>query len=189
MDATRTRRTQDTVRLRWYAGWRTRRFARHMGFAPTSQGTLSGAYNPGRAAMRVRDVMTHGAECVAPSASLQEAARKMKNLDVGPLPVCEGDRLVGMITDRDITVRGTAEGCDPRTTRVRDVLTPDVVYCFENQDVKDAARLMAENQVRRLVVLNEAKRLVGIVSLGDLALESGDAGLSARTLEDVSLPL
>jgi len=139
--------------------------------------------------MQVRDVMTSGAECVCPSNSLQEAARKMKGLDVGPLPVCgDGDRLVGMITDRDIAVRAVAEGCDPRTTTVKEVMTPDVVYCFEDQDVQEAAVLMQDHQVHRLVVLNRDKRLVGIVSLGDLAVETGDAKLAGQTVEQVSLP-
>ena len=138
--------------------------------------------------MRVRDVMTKGAECITPESSLQQAAQKMKNLDVGPLPVCENDRLVGMVTDRDIAVRAAAEGRDPKATRVRDVMTPDVVYCFEDQDVEEAARQMKDKQVRRLVVLNRDKRLVGIVSLGDLALETGDEHLAAQTLEHVSRP-
>jgi CBS domain-containing protein len=106
----------------------------------------------------------------------------------GPLPVCDNDRLAGLITDRDIAVRAVAEGCDPRTTTVKDVMTPDVVYCFEDQDVQEAAQLMREHQVRRLVVLNRDKRLVGIVSLGDLAVETGDEKLAAKTLEHVSLP-
>jgi len=139
--------------------------------------------------MQVKDVMTRGAECVKPSNSLQEAARKMKSLDVGPLPVCgDNDRLVGMITDRDITVRAVAEGTDPRTTTVKEVMTPDVVYCFEDQDVQEAARQMKDNQIRRLVVLNRDKRLVGIVSLGDLAVETGDRNLAGETLETVSMP-
>ena len=139
--------------------------------------------------MLVSDVMTRGAECVRPSSTLQQAAQKMKDWDVGPLPVCgDNDRLVGMITDRDITVRAVAEACDPRTTAVQDVMTPDVVYCFEDQDVQEAAWLMREHQVRRLVVLNRDKRLVGIVSLGDLAVETGDEKLAGKTLEDVSLP-
>lgn len=139
--------------------------------------------------MRVKQVMTKGVECVNPSYSLQDAAKKMKTLDVGPLPVCDNDRLVGMITDRDIIVRAVAEGCDPKTTQVKDVMTPDVVYCFEDDDVQDAARLMKENQIRRLVVLNQEKRLVGVVSLGDLAVETGDDLLAGETLEKVSYPL
>ena len=138
--------------------------------------------------MKVKDVMTEGAACVTPSTSLQQAARKMKALDVGPLPVCEGDHPVGMITDRDITVRATAEALPPRLAPVRDVMTPGVVSCFEDQDVDEAARLMTEHQVHRLVVLNRDQRLVGIVSLGDLAVETGDEKLAGRTLEQVSLP-
>ena len=120
--------------------------------------------------MLLRDVMTPHVEVIHPDATLREAAQKMKTLDVGPVPVCDGDRLQGMLTDRDITIRATAEGRDPNTTRVREVMTPDVVYCFEDQDVVEAARMMEERQIRRLVILNRDKRLVGIVSLGDLAV-------------------
>jgi CBS domain-containing protein len=138
--------------------------------------------------MKVKDVMTKGAECVTPSTSLQEAASRMKTLDVGPLPVCEGDHLVGMITDRDITARATAEGLPPRLGKVRDMLTPDIVYCYENQDVQEAALLMQEHQVRRLVVLNRDQQFVGIMSRGDLAVETGDEKLAAETLERISEP-
>jgi CBS domain-containing protein len=139
--------------------------------------------------MNVREVMTVGAECVSPSTSLYEAAQKMRGFNVGPLPVCGNkDRLVGIVTDRDITVRGVAEALDPRTTTVQDVMTPDVVCCFEDQDVQEADWLMQERQVRRLVVLNRDKRLIGIVSLGDLAVETGDRTLAGETVEQVSLP-
>ena len=133
--------------------------------------------------MRVSEVMTRGAECTRPNATLQEAARRMRELDVGPLPVCgDNDRLVGMVTDRDITVRATAEGESPTVIRVRDIMTPEVIYCFEDALVEDAARLMEQKQVRRLVVLNRDKRLVGIVSLGDLAARTGDEALAGDTL-------
>ena len=139
--------------------------------------------------MQVSKVMTRDAECVRPDTTVQEAARKMRDLDVGPLPVCgDNDRLVGMVTDRDIAVRAVADGQDTRTTQVREVMTPDIIYCYEDQDVGEAARLMKENQVRRLVVLNRDKRLVGIVSLGDLAVETGDEKLAGETLEQVSEP-
>src|SRR5690348_861519 len=110
--------------------------------------------------MRVSEVMTRGVECIHPDASLQEAAAKMKSLDIGPLPVC-GDhgRLVGILTDRDITVRATAEGEDPTAVCVRDIMTPEVVYCFEDQLVGEAARLMEDKQVRRLVVLDRDQLL------------------------------
>jgi CBS domain-containing protein len=138
--------------------------------------------------MQVSEVMTRDAECIGPDATLQQAAEKMKSLDVGSLPVCDNDRLVGMLTDRDITVRSVSDGHDPRTDRVRDAMTPKVIYCSEDQDVTEAARLMKENQVRRLPVLNRDKRLVGIVSLGDLAVETHDEQLAGSTLEAVSEP-
>jgi len=112
----------------------------------------------------------------------------MKSLDVGPLPICDGERLVGMVTDRDITVRATAQGRDPNTTRVRDVMTEEVFYCFEDQEIEDAAEIMERAQIRRLVVLNRDKRLVGIVSLGDLAVETGDEELSGEVVRHVSEP-
>jgi len=127
--------------------------------------------------MQIKDVMTRAVEVIDPNATLDEAAAKMKELDIGPLPVCDGDRLQGMITDRDITVRATAEARNPLLTKVHEVMTPDVVYAFEDQDVKDAAELMEEHQIRRLVVLNRDKRLVGIVSLGDLSVETGASSL------------
>ncbi len=139
--------------------------------------------------MQVRDVMTMGAECVRPSNTLQEAAQRMKNLNVGALPVCQNDRLVGLITDRDITVRAVAEACDARSTTVKDVMTPNVLHCFEDEDVQEAAQLMSVHQVRRLVVFSRDNRLVGIVSLGDLAVETGDERLAGTTLEHISLPM
>lgn len=138
--------------------------------------------------MRVSDVMTRGVECASPDDTLQEAAAKMRALDIGPLPVCQDGRLVGMITDRDITVRATAEGAAPLLIRVGDVMTPEVISCYGDEDVVDAARLMEQRQVRRLVVLDRNKRLVGIVSLGDIAIETGDVQTAGITLEAVSDP-
>jgi len=136
--------------------------------------------------MKVSEVMTRGVECINPDASLQEAAEKMKSLDVGPLPVCDNDRLAGMVTDRDITVRATSKGQDPKNLRVRDIMTPEVVWCFEDEDVNEASRKMKEKQLRRILVLNRDKRLVGIVSLGDLAVETGDHKMAGSTVEAVS---
>jgi len=138
--------------------------------------------------MLVYNVMTKGAECTQPNATLQEAAWRMKDLNVGSLPVCSQDRLVGMVTDRDIIVRSVAEGRDPRADRVQDVMTPGIVYCFDDQDVIEAVELMRDKQVRRLPVLNRDKQLVGIVSLGDLAVESGNDALCGHALEGVSEP-
>jgi CBS domain-containing protein len=136
--------------------------------------------------MQVKEVMSRNVRCVGPDASLREAACAMKDWDVGPLPVCDNDRLAGLLTDRDIAVRAVAEGKDPQSTRVRDVMTPGVVYCFEDDDVQEAARLMEEKQIRRLLVLNPDKRLTGIVSLGDLAVQTGDRDLAGKALEEVS---
>jgi len=132
--------------------------------------------------------MTRGVECISPDATLQEAAAKMKSLDIGTLPVCHADRLVGMVTDRDITVRATAEGEGPRDVHVRDIMTPEVIYCFEDALVEDVALLMEQKQVRRLVVLDRDKRMAGIVSLGDLAVKTNDGHLSGEVLEQVSEP-
>jgi predicted transcriptional regulator len=110
----------------------------------------------------------------------------MRSHDVGPLPVCQNNRLVGIITDRDLAVRGMAEGRDPSLTRVRDVMTSDVVSAYEDADVRDAARLMQERQVRRLVVINRDEQLTGIVSLGDLAAEIDDPEVMEETLRKVS---
>jgi CBS domain-containing protein len=138
--------------------------------------------------MQVKDVMTKGAEVVRPDATLQEAASKMKSLDIGPLPVCDGDKVVGMLTDRDITVRATAEGLDPKQTRVREVMSKELITCLEDQDVKEAAELMQSKQIRRVPVLSRDKRLVGMLSLGDLAQRTQDPKLAAKTLEEVSTP-
>jgi len=138
--------------------------------------------------VQIKEIMTRQVEVVHPEANLWEAAQKMAALDVGPLPVCSGDQLVGMLTDRDITVRATAEGRDPKTTRVHEVMTPEVHYTFEDEDVSKAAQIMMEQQIRRLVVLNQAKQLVGIISLGDLAVHLGDVQRAGQTLESVSEP-
>jgi predicted transcriptional regulator len=128
-------------------------------------------------------------EGASPDDSLQEAAHKMKELDIGPLPVYDSEQLAGMLTDRDIVVRCIAEGRDPRSTKVREAMTEGVFYCFEDEDVQDAACLMKEKQIRRLVVLNRDRRLVGVVSLGDLAVDAGGVSkVAGKTLEAVSQP-
>lgn len=138
--------------------------------------------------MKVFEAMTPDVVTVAPDAALTLAARLMRESDIGPLPVCEGKRIVGMLTDRDITVRATAEGRDPNTTRVDEVMTPEVICCLEGDDIERAAGLMQSAQLRRLIVVDAEGRLAGIVSLGDLALQTGDDALSGQTLERVSEP-
>src|SRR2546425_3409478 len=100
--------------------------------------------------MQIKDIMTPNPECIDPGATLLDAARRMRDLDVGPLPVCDNDRLAGMITDRDITIRAVAEGKDLKTTTVREAMSEDIVYGFEDQDIDDAARVMEQKQIRRL---------------------------------------
>jgi predicted transcriptional regulator len=132
--------------------------------------------------------MTGGVAVIHPDSTLDEAAAAMKRLDIGLLPVCDGNQLVGILTDRDITVRSVAQSEDPTSHQVRDIMTPDAVTCFEDQDVADAARLMQEKQIRRVLVLNRDDRLVGVVSLADLAAETGNEQLAVETLERVSDP-
>jgi CBS domain-containing protein len=138
--------------------------------------------------MNVSEVMTRAVQTVRPDDSLMDAAARMEELDVGMLPVCDGERLVGMLTDRDITMRSTAAGTSPGTARVQQAMTADVVYCFEDQDVSEATRLMQDKQIRRLAVLDRNKRLVGVVSLGDLATKQDNQAQKAQTLETISQP-
>jgi CBS domain-containing protein len=125
-------------------------------------------------AMQVREVMMRGVGVIAPDATLQQAAAKMRESDAGLLPVCDGERLLGMLTDRDITVRATALGGDPQGVTVQQIMTPDVVFCFEDDDATVAVRLMEEYQVRRLPVLDHEHRLVGMVSFNYLTGQAGD---------------
>jgi CBS domain-containing protein len=138
--------------------------------------------------MQLSDIMTSNPVVLGPDTMLREAAQKMRELDSGVMPIGENDRLVGMLTDRDITVRATADGKDPNTTPVREVMSSDVLYCFEDEEIDAAARKMAQHQVRRLIVLNREKRLVGIASLGDLAVHAPSNRLPGDVTEAVSEP-
>lgn len=141
--------------------------------------------------MQIREVMTQGAEVVHLDARATEAAAKMRELDVGSLPVCDGDRLEGVITDRDITIRLVAEGLDPSVTKVSDIMTPGVTYCFDDQTIEEASMIMEAHQIRRLPILNREKQLIGIVSLGDLAIRTEgteDQQLADEALKDISEP-
>jgi CBS domain-containing protein len=136
--------------------------------------------------MLVSNVMSRDVQIIAPDQTLRDAAAAMKQLDAGVLPVGEKDKLVGMITDRDIAIRGIAEGKGPEA-KVRDVMSHEVKYCFEDEQVDHVVENMAELQVRRLPVMNHDKRLVGIVSLGDLATH-GSLPKTARALHGISQP-
>ncbi|WP_205042140.1 CBS domain-containing protein [Rhodoligotrophos defluvii] len=137
--------------------------------------------------MNIASVMTRDVRVVSPGAPLSEAARMMDQLNVGVLPVCDGNRLVGMITDRDIAVRATAAGQPPSETRVSDAMTDEVVWCYDDDDVDDVLDKMADVQIRRVPVIDHDQRLVGIVSLGDLATKSESEDVE-QTLEEISSP-
>jgi CBS domain-containing protein len=122
--------------------------------------------------MKVSDKMTRNVRVASPDDTIQQVARSMAECDAGALPVGQNDRLVGMVTDRDIAVRGVAEGKGP-DTKASEVMTRDVKYCFDDEDLDHVTRNMGEQQVRRLPVMNRDKRLVGILSLGDLAMGEG----------------
>ena len=134
----------------------------------------------------LKDVMTRGVETILPTAGIFEAAKKMKDLNVGAIPVCDGTRLQGMITDRDIVIRVVAEKRQADSTKVQDAMTPNVTYCYEDQSIEEAARLMEREQIRRLPIVNREKQLVGIVSLGDVATKTDAPQTAAKTLEGVS---
>jgi len=138
--------------------------------------------------MQLRAIMTPEVEVIDPETTLQQAAAKMRRLNIGSLPVCEGDRLIGMLTDRDITVRAVAEGCDPTTTTIREAMTPDIASCFDDQGGQDAVHVMERSQMRRLPMLTRDKRLVGMVSLGDLAVSSATPPQAGETLKQVAAP-
>jgi CBS domain-containing protein len=143
-------------------------------------------YDERRSAMDLKKIMTPEVERLPKDASIQEVARKMKAIDVGTIPLYDGDRLVGMVTDRDIVLRVVAEGCDAASTLAHKVMTPEVVYCFEDQSVEEAGEIMEKHQIRRLIVLNRDKRLVGIVSLGDLATHRQAKKVAGEALSEIS---
>src|SRR3954447_9777579 len=135
--------------------------------------------------MKAGELMTKDVELVQPDDTLQTAAKMMADIDTGALPVGENDRLFGMITDRDITIRAVAEGRAPDQTKVRDAMSEHIRFCFEDEDTQEVGRKMSEWAVRRLPVLNRDKRVVGIVSLGDLAT-GGAQDESRKALEEIS---
>ncbi len=122
---------------------------------------------------KVRDIMSRDVHVVRPDDSLQDAAIQMRSHDVGFLPVCDGERLVGTLTDRDIAIQAVAEGKDPKKTRVKDLGNREVCWCYDDQSPEDAARMMKDKEVRRVLVIDrDSKQLIGVVSVGDLATRS-----------------
>ena len=131
---------------------------------------------------QVSEVMTHGVRTLSPQDTMQRAARTMSDLNVGALPVCDGEKLVGMVTDRDITIRAIAAGKGPDTP-VREVLSHQILYCFEDQELAHVAKTMGVAKIRRLPVLSRDKRLVGMLSLADVARH--DAETASAALADI----
>jgi CBS domain-containing protein len=138
--------------------------------------------------MRVKDVMTPQAEVASPDQTVEDAAVIMKTLDIGVLPVSDEEGLVGILTDRDIVMRVLGEKRDPKAVRVGEAMTPNIVSCLEDDELSKAATLFADHQIRRLPVLNSERQLVGIISLGDLAVRGEDRQQSTAVLEEVSQP-
>lgn len=137
--------------------------------------------------MRVSEAMTRDVKVANPNQSLHDVAKIMADDDVGSLPVGENDRLIGMITDRDIAIRAVAQGKSPDTTKVREVMSEDVKYCFDDEDIADVAQNMGEIQVHRLPVVNHDKRLVGIIALADIANTAG-AELAGDAVQGICEP-
>lgn len=135
--------------------------------------------------MKVSECMSTEVELASPEDTIRTVARTMREIDAGAMPVGENDRLVGMITDRDIAVRAVAEGMGPETP-VRHVMTQEIRYCFDDEDIEDVSEKMADQKIRRLPVLNRSKRMVGIVSLGDLS--QSDGMTSGAALREISEP-
>ena len=118
--------------------------------------------------MKVKQAMHKGVQWVGPNTSAAELAKLMREHDIGAVPIGENDRLIGMITDRDLVCRCLATGLDPKTTTARDVMTKGIVFCLDRQELDDAARVMETKKVRRLPVINAKKRMIGMLSLGDV---------------------
>ena len=136
---------------------------------------------------KLKDLMSRDVKVVSPDMSIQDAAKQMREGDFGMLPVGENDRMIGTITDRDIAMRAVAEGKDS-STKVRDVMSEGISWVFEDETVEDAAKMMSQRQVRRLPVVDRNKRLVGIVALGDFAVESSEIRPAAEALAEISKP-
>jgi CBS domain-containing protein len=143
----------------------------------------------GLRSQQIKDVMTHDVVTLAPTAKVTQAAEAMKSLNVGAIPICDGGRLLGMVTDRDLVVRVIAEHRNPETETINNIMTTDVDYCYEDQTVEEAAHVMEDRQVRRMPIVNHDKELVGIVSLGDVAVKGADKSTTADALEQISQPI
>ena len=136
---------------------------------------------------QLKDLMSRDVKVISPDMSIRDAARQMRDGDFGMLPVGENDRMIGTISDRDIAIRAVAEGKDS-ATKVRDVMSEGIAWAYEDDSVEEAAKIMSKRQVRRLPVVDRDKRLVGIVALGDFAVESSEIRPAAEALSEISKP-
>ena len=136
---------------------------------------------------QLKDLMSRDVKVISPDMTIEEAAKEMRDGDFGMMPVGENDRMIGTISDRDIAIRAVAEGKDAGT-KVRDVMTEGIAWAYEDDSVEQAATIMSKRQVRRLPVVNREKRLVGIVALGDFAVESSEIKPAAQALAEISRP-
>ena len=134
---------------------------------------------------QLKDVMSHDVKILNPEATIKDAARQMRDGDFGFMPVGENDRLVGTLSDRDIVIRAVADGMDANT-KVRNLMSTEVMWAYENDSVEKASRIMSDKQIRRLPIVNAEKRLVGVVALGDLAVDGGDVNAAGKTLSNIS---
>lgn len=139
--------------------------------------------------MKIKDIMSKNVEVVSPEALLFEVAQKMQQSDCGSILVSQNDRLIGVITDRDLALRCVAESHHPASTKAEQVMTKEILYCRDNDEMEDVAQNMTKNKVRRLPVLDKDKRLVGIISLGDLAVHSSDHLICGKALGHICAEL
>jgi CBS domain-containing protein len=135
--------------------------------------------------MQAKELMSRNVECVFPDMFIQDVARIMKSMDVGFVPVCKDDRLIGTVTDRDIVLRAVAEDREIRNTRARDVMSDDVFWIYEDQPVEEVADFMATKEIRRVMILDRNKRLVGVISIGDLA-KGGGQRIAGEAIRDIA---
>jgi CBS domain-containing protein len=136
--------------------------------------------------MKAKQIMSRNVASVTPSTPISRAAEKMRELDIGFLPVLEHDRVEGTLTDRDITIRSVATGRDTRLEPVSEIMTPAVFHCYEDEEIEEVGRQMQEKEVRRMLILDRQEKLVGVVSLGDIAKTTGETELAGETLGEIA---
>jgi len=137
-------------------------------------------------AKNVKDLMTSNPRSIDSEKSVAYAAKMMRDENVGLAPIVRGDQLVGTVTDRDITIRHVADGQNPYRVKARDIMTPNVFYCFVDQDVEEVGRYMQEHEVRRVLIFDRGQNLVGVVSLGDISKAAGEERLAGETLKEIA---